>query len=212
MILFLDTISPSPKFSVIKNNKIIHSIHIIKEKNNKISDTIIPSFAKVLKKIKIDKKFTKLLVCTGPGSYTSLRIGIAFMYGLSLSKNIPLIGMPCLKLFEMSMKDIHKKNTSLILVCSPYKQYFYCLYSKNKKNFPIKKIYPDSDLIKLKKDYEYSFSNHKVPSKIQNKLSLKKHKILNLSKIISTNYKTIQSMATDKLIEPIYISDNKILN
>ena len=212
MILFLDTISPSPKFSVIKNNKVIHSIHIIKEKNNKISDTIIPSFTKVLKKIKINKKFTKLLVCTGPGSYTSLRIGIAFMYALSFSKNIPLIGIPCFELFKMYMKDIDKKNTTLMLVCSPYEQYFYYLYSKNKKNSCIKKIYPDSNFLKIKNNFENSFSNYKLPNKIKMKLNLKKHKVLNLSKIVSLNYKMIQSLTTDNIIEPIYISDNKILN
>ena len=212
MILFLDTISPSPKISVIKNNKVIHSIHIIKEKNNKISDTIIPSFAKVLKKIKINKKFTKLLVCTGPGSYTSLRIGIAFMYGLSLSKNIPLAGIPCFELFEMSMKDIHKKNPTLMLVCSIFEQYFYFLHSKNKKNFSIKKINPDYDLLKLKNNYEYSFSNYKIPKKLKKKLGLKKHKVLDLAKIVASNYKIIQSINTNKIIEPIYISDNKILN
>jgi len=212
MILFLDTISPSPKISVIKNNKIIYSIHIITKNNNKISDTIIASFTKVLKKIKINKKFTKLLVCTGPGSYTSLRIGIAFMFGLSLSKNIPLVGIPCFELFEMSMEKVHKKNKTLMLVCSAFEQYFYCLYSKNKKNFSIKKINPDSDLLKLKNNYEYSFSNYKIPNKIKKKLSLKKHKILNLSKIVSSNYKRIQSIKINKIIEPIYISDNKILN
>ena len=88
MILFLDTVSPSPTFTVIKDNKVIHSIHILDENSNKISDRIIPVFLKLQKESQLDDKIKKLVVCTGPGSYTSLRVGIAFMYGISYSKKI----------------------------------------------------------------------------------------------------------------------------
>ena len=49
MILFLDTVSPIPTFSVIKDNKIVHSIHILDKNNNKISDRIIPAFLELQK-------------------------------------------------------------------------------------------------------------------------------------------------------------------
>ena len=90
MILFLDTVSPSPTFTAIKDNKVIYSIHILDENSNKISDRIIPTFLKLQKESQLDNKIKKLVVCTGPGSYTSLRVGIAFMYGISYSKKIPL--------------------------------------------------------------------------------------------------------------------------
>lgn len=35
-------------------------------------------------------------VATGPGSFTSLRVGLSFVKGLALARNIPLIGIPTL--------------------------------------------------------------------------------------------------------------------
>ena len=117
MILFLDTISPTPTFTVIKDNKVIHSIHILDEKTNKISDCIIPAFFELQKESGLDNKIKKLVVCTGPGSYTSLRVGIAFMYGISYSKKIPLIGITCFDLFKFVIPKTIVKKT-LMFVCS----------------------------------------------------------------------------------------------
>ncbi|PHS39292.1 MAG: tRNA (adenosine(37)-N6)-threonylcarbamoyltransferase complex dimerization subunit type 1 TsaB [Robiginitomaculum sp.] len=38
----------------------------------------------------------KISVCTGPGSFTGPRIGLAFAKGLALPHNIPLVGLPAL--------------------------------------------------------------------------------------------------------------------
>ena len=100
MILFLDTVSPLPEFSVIKENNIIMSIQILNENCKKISDRIIPVYLELQKKLQINDKIEKLIVCTGPGSFTALRVGIAFMYGLSISKKIPLLGIASFDLFS----------------------------------------------------------------------------------------------------------------
>ena len=91
MNLFLDTISPIPKFYIINNNS-IQSIQILNKNSNKISDNIVQVFLKMQRKFKLNDKIDNLIVCTGPGSYTAMRIGIAFMYGISITKKIPLIG------------------------------------------------------------------------------------------------------------------------
>ncbi len=42
------------------------------------------------------KDITALAVAIGPGSFTSLRVGLAFVKGLALARNIPVIGIPTL--------------------------------------------------------------------------------------------------------------------
>ncbi len=52
---------------------------------------------RVFNQTKIDRSnLTGVVVALGPGSFTSLRIGIAMAKGISLALNIPLIGIPSL--------------------------------------------------------------------------------------------------------------------
>ena len=82
MILFLDVISTIPEFSLIDENKIIYSRSIINLNGDKLSDKIIPCFLKINENFDLDSKLNGLIITTGPGSYTSLRVGAAFIAGL----------------------------------------------------------------------------------------------------------------------------------
>ena len=90
MILFLDVVSPSPRFVLIENDNIIQSIHILDQNITKISDVIISKYLMLNKQHNFFNKLNKLAVTTGPGSFTSLRVGISFMYGQSIAKKIPI--------------------------------------------------------------------------------------------------------------------------
>ena len=46
MFLFLDVVSPIPEFHLIKDKKIIVSIKITENNDEKLSDTIIPKYLK----------------------------------------------------------------------------------------------------------------------------------------------------------------------
>ena len=65
-----------------------------------------------------------MIVYTGPGSYTSLRVGISFMLGISYSKEIPLSGITCTELLSQFIKaeDVDK---TFIVICSANNQYFF---------------------------------------------------------------------------------------
>ena len=212
MILFLDTVSPSPSFSIIDDNKIYYSIQIIKKKGNKISDCLIPTFIEVQKIIDIKNDISKLVVCTGPGSYTGLRIGVAFMYGLYLSTKIPIIGLQCLDLLKL---NVQKKNlnTTLIFLSSMNDQYFLSL-PKNYKD--IIKIDPLNESNLLNKNiynrYNSVISNYKIPKKILNSKKFEFNKIISFSEIIEKHYKKILLLSNNYFIKPIYISENKILS
>lgn len=210
MILFLDTVSPFPEFSVIKDSKVIQSIQILNEKSNKISDCIIPVFIKLQKKLLLNSKIEKLIVCTGPGSYTALRVGIAFMYGLSFSKNIPLIGISSPDLFQFVLPKSNIKKT-LMFTCSSNNQNFIITFSNQAVKYLIKRL--DYNLSSLRIDfnkYNYSISNYKLSSDMIKTLHLNNHQEISFSEIIRSKFKDIISFPINDIIEPIYISDKKL--
>ena len=89
-------------------------------------------------------------MCTGPGSYTSLRVGIAFMYGISYSKKIPLIGISCFDLFQIAIPQSNFKKT-LMFICSSNDQNFISIYLNQNKKFLTEKI--NYKLLKTSFDY-----------------------------------------------------------
>ena len=212
MILFLDTVSPLPEFSVIKDNKLVSSIQILNKNSNKISDHIIPVYLKLKKRLKLNDKIEKLIVCTGPGSYTALRVGIAFMYGLSLSKKIKLTGVTSTDLFKFVIPRTNKNNT-LMITCSSNNQNFIGIPDDNKGKYLIRKIdiKIQSSEINYNK-YNYCVSNYKLSSNIIQNLNLKLYEQINFTEIVRSNLIDILSLPINPLIEPMYISDNKMFN
>ncbi len=56
---------------------------------------LAPAVEELLGRVKVAAKDLAVLgVALGPGSFTGLRIGLAFAKGLALARNIPLIGIP----------------------------------------------------------------------------------------------------------------------
>ena len=151
MNLFLDTISPIPKFYIINNNS-IQSIQILNKNSNKISDNIVQVFLKMQRKFKLNDKIDNLIVCTGPGSYTAMRIGIAFMYGISITKKIPLIGISGLELLKFATPKQNHKQT-LFLIKSSNDQNFFSIYSKKNNSYLLNKINNSNDKNIFNKKY-----------------------------------------------------------
>tara|TARA_B100000579_G_scaffold392116_1_gene367827 strand:+ start:690 stop:1328 length:639 start_codon:yes stop_codon:yes gene_type:complete len=210
MNLFLDTVSPIPKFSIIKDNK-IKSIQILDRNSNKISDNIAQVFIKIQRKFILNNKIDNLVICTGPGSYTALRLGIAFMYGISISRKIPLIGISGIDLLKLAVPKQYHKQT-LYFINSANEQNFFCSYSSKNNKYSLNKISHDS-----KKDFDnnkfiYSISNSKLDSFIIKSFDLQKYKIVSFNEIVKLYIENILLKKKNISIEPIYIQDksNKI--
>lgn len=58
---------------------------------------LAPSVFGILQRCQVDSEAIKVVaVASGPGSFTGLRIGLAFAKGLCLARHLPLIGVPTL--------------------------------------------------------------------------------------------------------------------
>ena len=209
MILFLDTVSPLPEFSLIADNKIILSKKIINNHHEKMSDYLIKSYTDLEKKFSLDQKLENLIINIGPGSYTSLRIGIAFFSGLSLSYKIDLKGMPCVDFYKYVISKDDLQLTG-IYINSANNQKFICIYDQKKEYYNIHKIesFNEIENFKIKK----IISNTELNKNNSNFFKSIKYQSISFKQIIIQNLDAIMKLENSKIIEPIYISNNKILN
>ncbi|MDC2978057.1 hypothetical protein OAZ15_00455 [Pelagibacteraceae bacterium] len=203
MLLFLDIISSIPEFCIIDDNKIILQQKITQSETDKLSDNIIQSYLEIDKQLNLTKNLKKISTTIGPGSYTSLRVGSAFLSGLMISRDIPY--------YPLSIEDIinfnsikHSKKNLGVFITSSNNQKFLCYKIKDNK-------------------MEY----HKIEN---NKYSIPKHidlMLFNKSKINENNeleqmkfsffeefYNNYNNCTFKKniIIKPIYISNNELLN
>mgnify|MGYP001286906951 FL=1 len=209
MILFLDTVSPLPEFSLIGDNKIIFSKKIINNHHEKMSDYLIKSYTDLEKKFSLDQKLENLIINIGPGSYTSLRIGIAFFSGLSMSYQIDLKGIPCVDFYKYVISKDDLLLTG-IYIHSANNQKFICIYDQKKEYYNIHKIesFNEIENFKIKK----VISNTELNKNNSNLFKNIKYQSISFKEIIIKNLDAIMRLESPKIIEPIYISNNKILN
>lgn len=204
MILFLDVVSPFPKFLLIDNN-IVKSIHILNKNITKISDVLIAKYLMFEKKNKFINKLNEFIVTTGPGSFTSLRVGISFMYGQSISQKIPIFGISIIKILNslINTNDFHK---TMLLICSSNNQNFICVpCNQEKQDYQIHKITDDLLLKKIDLDhFTNCISNHEISHNLIKKFpNVKKLEIQNIEEILK--FDILSNLKEEKVIKPIYL-------
>jgi tRNA threonylcarbamoyladenosine biosynthesis protein TsaB len=91
------------------DNLIIESI-LAKSKQAEILPQMV---ADLCAAVKINpKQITKIAVTTGPGSFTGVRVGLAFAKGLAIAINCELIGISTLEVLAQSIA--HEKTIAII--------------------------------------------------------------------------------------------------
>ena len=129
MLFFIDTISPIPKF-VFSDNHIITFEEIPTNNDVQISDSIVKKILEIYQNN--FKKINTIGVCTGPGSFTSLRMGIALGIGLKSSLNLPLFGINAFEILLHYSIINYSFDNIYIFIQSCNNQNFYAQYTKNK--------------------------------------------------------------------------------
>ena len=76
---------------------------------------LAPAVADLLRRVNLKMEaITVLGVALGPGSFTSLRVGLAFVKGLVLSRHLPLIGIPTLDVVAAAVPLSERRLAALV--------------------------------------------------------------------------------------------------
>ena len=203
MLLFLDVISPLPEFCVIDDNKVILQEKIIQNETDRLSDNIIQSYIAIDKRLNLTQNLKKISTTIGPGSYTSLRVGSAFVSGLMISRKIPYYPLSIDDILNFKSKKYYKKNLG-VFITSSNDQQFLCY--KNKNNV--------MEYNKIENN-KYSIPKH-IELILFNKTEITENNQLEQIQFsfFEEFYKNYNNLNFKKniIIKPIYISNNQLLN
>ena len=125
-ILFIDTSCEDVSIAIISDRKILSSI--VKTIPNAHSIYTVDFIDKVMKNASLTPKdIDKILVVTGPGSFTGVRIGVTIAKTYAYLQNIDIIGVSALKMLSLSTEH----DYCLSLINANHNNYYLGLYDKN---------------------------------------------------------------------------------
>ena len=203
MLLFLDVISPLPEFCVIDDNKVILKEKIIQNETDRLSDNIIQSYIEIDKRLNLTQNLKKISTTIGPGSYTSLRVGSAFMSGLMISRDIPYYPLSIEDILKFNSIKYSRRNLA-VFINSSNKQKFLCYKTRNNK---IKYDKIENNQCSIPKHIDLILFNN---SKINENNEIEQMKF-SFFKDFYNNYNNL-TFKKNIIIKPIYISNNQLLN
>ncbi len=99
--LFIDTHFRDILIVLYEDGKVVDKCEVINKKNN--SEFIFPSILKVID----GKKINQIIVVTGPGSFTGVRLGVTIAKTFAYTLNIPIKTITALECLAVSSE--HKK-------------------------------------------------------------------------------------------------------
>ncbi len=204
MLLFLDVISPLPEFFVIEDNKLILQRKIIQNSDDKLSDNIIQTYNKINNDLNLTKNLKKISATIGPGSYTSLRVGAAFMSAINISKNLMFCPITIVDIIKFQSKHFQLQDLA-VFISSANNQEFICYVNKNEE-LRCEKI--ENNEYGIPANIKTIFyNNRKINITLNNTKLIKFYFIEEILKNINK-----LKFFKNTVIKPIYISNNKILN
>ena len=194
-ILFIDTSGKDVSIATYKDNKILSLIS--QEQFNKHSIYTIPYIKKSLDDSHIkEQEIEKIIVVSGPGSFTGIRIGLTIAKVYSYLLNINVVTISSLKALALS-----KQNCEVIAIIDARNDNYYVgAYNSRYENLIEEKFMNKQELLSLIKKYPkailVSNDNFNIDSFEAKKISLDIENIINYYKndpgvnnfLIKTNY------------------------
>ncbi len=118
-LLMIDTSTSACSVAVSKGQEIIKSYHIEAEKAQHAA-TLPPLIDEILKECRtLEIKLNAVVISSGPGSYTGLRIGSSLSKGLAHGLALPLIAVSTLEMMANGYAKNNKISTDANLCLIP---------------------------------------------------------------------------------------------
>ena len=137
-ILSIDTSSKNFSLSVSDDTEILSSYTLALDKI--LSESIIPAIDQSLKKAGVSLvEVDGFAVGLGPGSFTSLRVGLSTVKALSLAAGKPVVGISSLDALAM---NVNEDDEQICTLTDARRNMMYaCLYTKERANLKRKSDY-----------------------------------------------------------------------
>lgn len=113
MLLAVDTSTAQIGLALFDGSQVIAESLWISRQHHTVE--LAPALANLLKHTEVKVNDIQALgVAIGPGSFTALRVGLAFVKGLALSRKLPIVGIPTLDILA-SAQPVSKMSLAAVL-------------------------------------------------------------------------------------------------
>ncbi len=130
-ILSLETSTKTFSLAVSDHQKILASRHF--KLTKVLSSSIIPAINGILKKSRLAlKDLDGFAIGLGPGSFTSLRVGLSTVKGLSFATGKPIVGISSLDVLAMNAPST--VGASICVACDARRNLVYSCFYRRSKN------------------------------------------------------------------------------
>lgn len=193
--LFIDTSSKDVSIAILKYNEVITNVS--KKIPNEHSKYTVSFINKLLNEASLTPKdINQIMVVTGPGSFTGVRIGVTIAKVYAYLNKINVIGVSSLKMLSLSTEH----NYCLSLIDAHHNNYYMGLYDKENNEVIPEQFMKKEDVLTLIKKYNpIIVSNEDIM--VENYPAKKQE--LNISNIIS--YYQSSTPTNPHLLVPNYL-------
>ncbi|MBN1306128.1 MAG: tRNA (adenosine(37)-N6)-threonylcarbamoyltransferase complex dimerization subunit type 1 TsaB [Anaerolineales bacterium] len=113
MLLAIDTSTAQVGLALYKENQVVGELLWFSRQHHTVE--LAPALAELMARVDHSMKAINVIgVALGPGSFTSLRVGLSLAKGLALSRRLPVIGVPTLDIVAKAQAVCEKPLAALL--------------------------------------------------------------------------------------------------